>query len=210
MDRERRVEVRAPLKASDRDIADFVRSRDDWLRRTLARMAEEPQPIYLRNVQGARHPYRGRVIVLHLETGSRRIVLDDDRLRVRLPDLAPEKISRALDRWYRERAREHFETAIDRHFPFFAERGHRRPVLRVKRMKSRWGSLSQRGYINLSLSLVQLPPVCLDYVVAHELCHLEQMNHGPRFHALMDRVMPDWRARSRLLNRLPPVVPGTP
>ena len=108
-----------------------------------------------------------------------------------------------LDTWYREQARRHFNTEIDRQFPFFADRGHARPLLRVKRMKSRWGSLSSRGYINLNLALIQLPRPCLEYVVTHELCHLEHMNHGPGFQRLMDQRLPDWRARKALLNRLP-------
>ena len=77
---------------------------------------------------------------------------------------------------------------------------HRMPVLRVKKMRSRWGSLSRRGYINLSLALMQYPPAVIDYVVMHELCHLEYMHHGPAFHALMDRRMPDWPARKRRLD----------
>ena len=198
------VEVRAPFHVSDREIAGFVHSRRDWLRRTLQKMEAEPGPIPLGLHDGARQPWRGEALVLALEQGRPKSVQRQGKtLQLRLPQLATDHIARALEQWYRAEARHHFEAAIDRYFPFFAARGHRRPVLRVKRMKSRWGSLSARGYINLNLELVKLPPVCLDYVVAHELCHLEQMNHGPRFHALMDELMPDWPARKHLLDRLP-------
>ena len=198
------VEVRAPLHVSDREIAGFVHSRQGWLRRTLQRMEAEPGPISLGLHHGARHPWRGEALRLALEQGRPKCTeRRGEALYLRLPELAPDAIARALEQWYRAEARHHFEVAIDRYFPFLANRGHRRPVLRVKRMKSRWGSLSARGYINLNLDLVKLPPACLDYVVAHELCHLEQMNHGPRFHALMDELMPDWPARKRLLDRLP-------
>ena len=109
-------------------------------------------------------------------------------------------VSHAVHEWWRGLARTRFQESIERQFPWFAERGHRLPVLRVKKMRSRWGSLSRRGYINLSLALMQYPPAVIDYVVMHELCHLEYMHHGPAFHALMDRRMPDWPARKRRLD----------
>ena len=68
-------------------------------------------------------------------------------------------------------------------------------------MKTRWGSCRARGAITLNLKLMQVPKPYIDYVIAHELCHLVEHNHSPRFYALLDRVMPDWRERRRGLNR---------
>lgn len=77
------------------------------------------------------------------------------------------------------------------------------PILGVKagklayrNMKSRWGSCQpETGRICINVRLALYPPECLEYVVVHELCHLLVHGHGPAFHELMDRVMPDWRAR---------------
>ena len=77
------------------------------------------------------------------------------------------------------------------------------PILGVKagklayrNMKSRWGSCQPTtGRICINVRLALYPPECLEYVVVHELCHLLVNGHGPEFHALMDRVMPDWRKR---------------
>ena len=77
------------------------------------------------------------------------------------------------------------------------------PILGVKagklayrNMKSRWGSCQpSTGRICINVRLALYPPECLEYVVVHELCHLLVHGHGPEFHALMDRVMPDWRQR---------------
>ncbi|MBZ2188960.1 M48 family metallopeptidase [Alcanivorax sp. JB21] len=201
---DQRLEVRAPERASERDIRAFVESRRGWIERTLARMAERPAPLVLALEQGARHPLLGQPIQLAIRPGPRRAPeLRQDQLHIQIPDAAPARVATVLDSWYREQARTHFNAEIDRQFPFFADRGHARPLLRIKRMKSRWGSLSSRGYINLNLALIQLPRSCLEYVVAHELCHLEHMDHGPGFHRLMDQRLPDWRARKALLNRLP-------
>ncbi len=68
--------------------------------------------------------------------------------------------------------------------------------LAYRNMKSRWGSCQPAtGRICINVRLALYPPECLEYVVVHELCHLLERGHGPRFHALMDRFMPDWKER---------------
>ena len=72
-------------------------------------------------------------------------------------------------------------------------------ALSLGQAKSRWGSAGSNGAIRLNWHLVHLPMALLDYVVAHELCHLKQMNHGPAFWAEMQALMPDFAARRREL-----------
>lgn len=68
--------------------------------------------------------------------------------------------------------------------------------LAYRNMRSRWGSCQpSTGRICINVRLALYPPECLEYVVVHELCHLLERGHGPRFHALMDRFMPDWKRR---------------
>ena len=68
--------------------------------------------------------------------------------------------------------------------------------LTIKNMTSRWGSCQPAtGRICINVRLALYPPECLEYVVVHELCHLLERGHGPRFKALMDAFMPDWRDR---------------
>ena len=69
----------------------------------------------------------------------------------------------------------------------------------IKNNVSNWGSCSVKGNINLNLRLVTLPDELRDYVMLHELCHLREMNHGPRFHALLEQVCPGHRALAREL-----------
>lgn len=74
----------------------------------------------------------------------------------------------------------------------------------VQHMKTKWGSCnSGAGTIRLNTELAKKPRECLEYIVLHELAHLREPNHGPRFIALMDRHMPQWRDTRNLLNRLP-------
>ena len=71
----------------------------------------------------------------------------------------------------------------------------------IKNNVSNWGSCSSKGNINLNLRLVTLPRSLQDYVMLHELCHLREMNHGPRFHALLESLCPDHRALEKELKQ---------
>lgn len=74
-------------------------------------------------------------------------------------------------------------------------------TLTYRNMTSKWGSCQpSTGRICINIRLALYPAECLEYIVVHELCHLREANHGPRFHALMDAVMPDWRQRRAKLN----------
>jgi hypothetical protein len=71
----------------------------------------------------------------------------------------------------------------------------------IKNNISNWGSCSVRGNINLNLRLVTLPQPLQDYVMLHELCHLKEMNHGPKFHALLESLCPDHRTLEKELRQ---------
>ena len=75
------------------------------------------------------------------------------------------------------------------------------PLFVVKTMRSRFGSCSYRGHLAFSDTLRALPPELFDYVVAHEVCHLREMNHSPAFWQLVERLIPDWRARRSALKK---------
>ena len=87
------------------------------------------------------------------------------------------------------------------------EMGVRPTGLKVHRMKTRWGSCNVRtGGINLNTLLACWPKECLEYIVVHELAHLQEANHSPRFHAIVERYLPEWRERKKLLEDFKPVL----
>lgn len=98
-----------------------------------------------------------------------------------------------------ERARELFTERYNACWAVFAAPGEARPALRLREMRSRWGSLAPSGRITLNTCLVRASTECLDYVIFHELCHLRERGHGPRFYALLERYVPEWRERRREL-----------
>ena len=72
--------------------------------------------------------------------------------------------------------------------------------MQIRRMKTRWGSLSPNSILTLNMDLIRAPKECVDYVIIHELCHLQYPNHGPGFYKLMESVMPDWGRRKHKLD----------
>ncbi len=72
-------------------------------------------------------------------------------------------------------------------------------AVRIKHNRSNWGSCSIKGNINLNLNLMCLPEELRDYVMLHELCHLRYLNHGPEFHALLEKVCPEHRSLQKRL-----------
>ena len=110
-----------------------------------------------------------------------------------------ETVRAALWRWYRHQAGRLFAARLSElagRLPWLADD----PPLRLRRMRRRWGSCSASGVITLNTHLVKAPTALLDYVILHELCHLRELNHGPRFYELMDQALPDWRARRQDLD----------
>tara|TARA_B100000676_G_scaffold301107_1_gene347802 strand:- start:2144 stop:2809 length:666 start_codon:yes stop_codon:yes gene_type:complete len=194
-----RVQVRAPQRAPLRMVQAFVDSRRQWIRSQQLHQASRPRQ---RWQDGASFQFRGQPLIMDVSAGRSAVAVSGGYLQVRVPKPENEAaVQQAVEGWLRKQARALFEDSITRQFPWFARQGYGQPVLRVKKMRTRWGSLSARGYINLNMALLHYPPAALDYVVMHELCHLQHMDHGPGFHALMDARMPDWRQRKQLLDQ---------
>jgi len=123
------------------------------------------------------------------------------RLHVGLaPGVAPERLRDVVQSWLQREAKRVFE-ARSAHF---AERlGVRVTRLSLSSAKTRWGSANASGAIRLHWRLIQYPLATIDYVVAHELAHLREMNHGPRFWAVVGSVVPDYEAARRQLGGEP-------
>ncbi len=195
-----RVLVRAPADCPERVIREKVCLRAAWIqrqRRDLARYQPRTPPRHY--VSGESHLYLGRQHRLAIETGdASEVRVSRSALTVRVPaPPTPERVRLALERWYRDRAVFHFGLALDASLPRF--RGLERPRLVVRGLRSRWGSLSPLGTMTLNVQLVRAPRACIEYVVTHELCHLEHRDHSPAFFKLLGRAMPDWRQRKERL-----------
>lgn len=109
---------------------------------------------------------------------------------------------RALEKFWDALAIQVFQSSLQRFRSLFTALKTPEPTLRLRTMRSRWGSCQvHTGAITLNRRLLAAPPECIDYVVLHELCHCVQPDHSPAFHQLMTARMPDWKARRALLNQ---------
>ncbi len=200
-----RVIVRAPLGSNLRFIEEHLHQRAAWIIKHQQRFRQTPPPATdePQYVSGATVRYLGERYPLRIETSPRqRVQLGGGEIVVSLRDATdPERIAALLNRWLRVQAERVFAERLTACFPHVAAWGVAYPPLKIRDMKTRWGSCSSKGNVSLNLRLIHQPIELIDYVVLHELCHLKELNHSPRFWKLMDRVLPDWRDRRKRLNQ---------
>lgn len=111
-------------------------------------------------------------------------------------------VKRLVDAWYSKRAATVYENRLKRFIESNNHLGSESPGIRVRKMIGRWGSCNGSNSILLNSELVKAPSYCIDYVIAHELCHLRYRDHGPKLQRLLSRMMPDWRYRKERLERV--------
>ncbi len=184
------VEVVLPRRAPERHAAEAVAELRPWIerrRRAVARAAAEvgrsPGTV----------PYLGSVLRLEAEPGRARVHRRGEALLVPAGDPRD-----ALERWYRRQARAEIAPRLD---AATARAGTRYTRLTIRGQRTRWASCSSSGAMSFNWRLLLAPAPVLDYVVEHEVCHLEVMDHSPRFWRLLAARAPDWRVHSAWLRR---------
>ena len=196
------VIVRAPLGCPDDLVRRYLNRQRRWITRQLDYFKALPPPRpHPRYVEGEAHLYLGREYQLALQPERRsQVLIDGERLIVGgIGASDPSVTEAALSRWYLARARLEFINLLSacHAHPRFARYGC--PSLRVRNMRTRWGSLCRARGMTLNAVLIQAPRECIEYVIFHELCHLSYHGHGARFYQLLSAVAPEWEARKRQL-----------
>lgn len=194
------VVVRAPADCDTETIQFRVGKRASWISKQLANFQRySPRTPKRQYVSGETHLYLGRQYRLKVVTGERASVkMSRGYLELTLPGKAdPDRVKALLHRWYLEHAREVFSDVLDEYWLRFKLQ--QAPRLIVRAMQSRWGSLSQAGTMTLNSNLVRAPRACIEYVVTHELCHINHRDHDASFFRLLGDVMPDWEKRKQRL-----------
>ena len=194
------VEVVVPRRFPLRDVEPLVREKQAWIERTLRRIEvarqEFPPP---RLEHGGEVPYLGERLTLNVRRergrtrahvkrrgGTLRVALDDGSLRD------------ALESWYRRRAQVEVGSRLD---AAVARAGTHYTTLSIRGQRTRWASCSSSGAMSFNYCLLLAPAEILDYVVEHEVAHLELHDHSRRFWDLLASRYPEWRAREDWLRR---------
>ena len=183
-----RVTMTLPKRVPRREAEAFARDRVDWIRQNLDAM---PAPVLLRPDEQVM--FAGEMYDLHA-TGGRAAKLGDGVIT--LPISAPERTGPRLAALFKHHARARLTAASDR---YATALGRTHSGITLRDTRSRWGSCSSEGRLMFSWRLIMAPPEVLEYVAAHEVAHLAEMNHSPAFWAEVSGLMPDYKARRRWL-----------
>ena len=184
-----KVTLSLPLRARESEAMEFVRAQEGWLRNALAKM-----PSVAGVGMGAEIPVEGRMMRLLPGTGRRLVATDDALLIPGDPAAAGARVQA----WLKALARERLVAASDH---YAAQIGRKVAQVTLRDTRSRWGSCTHEGALMYSWRLVMAPPSVLNYVAAHEVAHMIEMNHSDRFWAVVDRLYPGWQPQRDWLKR---------
>lgn len=220
------VEIRIPLLFSVNEIEPFLVKHSRWLFNRLD--LPEKKPIEPKKfVTGELHYFLGKQYPIEIVASDKNsVVFDNEKIVIRhrvtktpsrqvhlsksVSSSVSESLSSSkslsssdlLDRWYLEQAKRVFQEISIPLIEQMKKYNVAPKSFAIKKMKTRWGSCSSKGNINLNLHLIKLPEQCIKEVILHELCHLVYFNHSKEFYALMTAEMPDWKVWKKELKFL--------
>ena len=175
-----KVSLTLPTRASEKEAMQFLYARESWLRGHLSDVAP-PQLV----IEGQHIPFQGQTLLLR-RGDVRRVSLGDDALI--LPrGTAP--VGPKVQAFLKHHAR---DVLADRSDCYADALGVRYARISLRDTRSRWGSCSSHGVLMYSWRLIMAPPNVLDYVAAHEVAHLKEMNHSQAFWDVVGSLMPDF------------------
>lgn len=196
----RAVIVTIPLQCDLDEAGSFLSRHIDWVRERLENL---PDPVPFGHNMAM--PLRGEphTVVFTGAARTRPISVkgvEGQRPQIAVPG-ALDCAAQRLSRWLFDEARGDLERSVAYHAKLLSLSPKR---IAVRDQTSRWGSCSTTGALSFSWRLILAPPFVLDYVAAHEVAHLAEMNHGPRFWALVRKICPDYEAAKHWLQILGP------
>jgi predicted metal-dependent hydrolase len=200
------LHVTSPRRAPLDDVERAIRAKQNWILTKLFERSERrsmrAERVPVAWVDGAKLPYLGADITLRLEAAARsHCVFDADARELRVgvtPGLEEWQIRERVKLWFQAEAKRLFGERLDLYAP---QVGVTYQAFALSSAGTRWGSCTVAGNIRLNWKLVHYPLALLDYVVVHELAHLREMNHSPRFWAVVGEVFPDYDGAKAALKK---------
>lgn len=201
---ERGVTVRAPRWVSVAEIEKMLQEKEGWIQKKLTEFGNWQKEIGMQTVRfedGAKIPYLGQLLKLRLDPAARSVFLSEGKEGLELivnasKDTEPERVKDWVQVWFKKDAErylgERIRVIADRALVSFRGWG-------LSGAKGRWGSCSADRRIRLNWRLIHLDPKLIDYVIAHELAHLDEMNHSARFWKRVGEIYPDYENARRAL-----------
>lgn len=202
---EGRVRVAAPMRMNDEAVRLALVSRLAWIRRHQKGFEGQVRQSEREMVNGESHYYFGhryRLEVVEIDRTPSVSLPNSSTMRLSVrPGTDRDGRHSVLVRWYRFQLKDILLPTIDKWEPIV---GVRVNEVRVKKMKTRWGSCNiEDARIWINLELAKKPRSCAEYIIVHEMIHLLERHHTDRFRSIMDSLMPNWRTIRDELNRSP-------
>ncbi|MFL0269203.1 M48 family metallopeptidase [Candidatus Clostridium radicumherbarum] len=184
--------VSAPLFINNEKIIEVLKNKETWIAEKLNSIKTDEKRDFREGILFLGTSYR--VIIQNVKHNSLKLIFDKSSFNVYVPEKLTEEdklfnIKGLLIKWYINNARRIFQDRVN----FYSNILNVRPKrIAIKDQKSRWGSCSSKGNINLNYRLIMAPMEVMDYVIVHELCHLIHLNHSKEFWALVKEVFPSY------------------
>jgi predicted metal-dependent hydrolase len=188
--RDGKVIVRAPLRAPERLIRQFVESKAGWINAKKAQMAQQP-PLKARQFKaGEKFLFLGQDYTLSVVSGQKAALKFEQGFFLNEKALPGALL--VFEKWYKAAA---LQVLTERVNALAAQHGFRYEKIRITSARTRWGSCSAQGTLSFTWRLALAPLEVVDYVVVHELVHLKVKNHSAQFWAALAALMPDYKRR---------------
>lgn len=191
------VLVDAPMETGLTEIRNAVQKRARWILGHVENARKRREHVLPREyVSGESHFYLGRRYLLKVmpeEGRGERVTLFRGQFRVETDTRESARVKQLLWEWVRT----HGQDYVSRRLASLVDSiplGDAPPAFRLVTMRKQWGSCSPRGTLLINPHLIKAPRICIDYVLLHELCHLQEHNHSPRFYRLLEERMPEWKS----------------
>ncbi len=201
--------VRAPKWVSREEIETMIHAREEWIRKKIEQFSkwrQQIQSVQIQFKEGDQIPYLGRRLTIRLVPHATVVERVGDDLILNLTnDTDSRRIKDLAQVWFKKEAKRYLGTRLEE-MSRLAGLSYNR--WGISNAQGRWGSCSSRRTIRLNWRLIHLDVELIDYVIAHELAHLEEMNHGPDFWARVKNLCPQYElARNRLKRIYIPQLP---
>ena len=200
-----RVRIAVPDNVTDDNVRLAVVSKLSWIKSQQQDFKDQPRQSSREYISGECHYFFGkryRLELIERDTTPEIKLLKSGKLKMFVrTDSSIEAKAKLLSNWYREELKKVIPQLLEKWEPIV---GKRAKDWRIKKMKTKWGSCNiEQRRVWLNLELAKKPPECLEYILVHELIHLCERRHNDRFKVLLDKFMPNWQTRKKILSKSP-------
>lgn len=199
-----KIEVSAPLQASISDIDEFVKNNANWIKNKINISKNRNSILKGEDIDWIFHLGKKYPIIIK-QSPYTNISLCEQALKMEVAiEIQKLDIQATVISWRRFTAKYIYEIILKRIYQNFSNIIDTCPKLKIRTTKSRWGSYSIRtNSIMINSELIKYPIECIEYVIAHELCHVKYLDHSKNFYKLLEEKLPDYKKRENILKNFP-------